>query len=185
MACDCAEWDFEYQSFDLYGYLTVQYCDDSTASTIRREYNGRSTGSPTWDEVSWKPACSDITTSGSSTHFSWSELTDHSPGNSHYPYAIIKSDLWTALEATRTAYGDSSGLHIESGYRNPLGNASISPKGAGQSRHMWGDAVDMWPIGQDWNFGTWDALRAVARANGFTYNEEYSDDPSHLHVDLR
>jgi hypothetical protein len=163
--------------------IQVQHCPgNATTSTMRQEY----WGGATWPEVTWKPACSDFSSSGGSTNFTWSQLnggfTDGNPhGSAPNGWGIIKSGLWTALESTRTAFGTE--LHIESGYRCPHGNKNVG--GKPQSRHMQGHAVDMKPIGVTWNEDTWEDLKDVALANGFTWNEAYEDDPSHLHVDQR
>lgn len=156
------------------GYVQrPQACGDAR-DTIIAEYRN---GGPGYPAVNWVPGCGDFSSGGGSAHFSWSEL-NHSPGSGHPPYGIVS--IWSQLEDTRTNHGNVP-ITIHSGYRCPHGNHAVG--GAGQSRHMWGDAADM--STGNWGQTEWDLLRQHALQAGFTWYEPYDWDPSHLHVDRR
>lgn len=61
------------------------------------------------------PDCDDITTTGGSSHFTWSELNGgFSSGNPHTNYGMVSSALTSGLEATRTNYA-RGGIMLSSG----------------------------------------------------------------------
>jgi uncharacterized protein YcbK (DUF882 family) len=106
---------------------------------------------------------------------------NQSPGSGHMPYSAFQLFMWNELEDVRSEF-DNEPIIIDSGYRCPHGNAAVG--GAGQSRHMWGDAVDMHSQGT-WNHDAWLDLQAAAVAAGASFIEPYSQDPSHVHADWR
>jgi len=134
----------------------------------------------------WVPGCSDFSSGGGTTSFSWSEL-NRSPGSGHPPWGIVT--IWTELEHTRNEYQDQP-ISIGSGYRCPHGNAAIGPPaGASTSRHMRGDAADMKKVVQDpndWDEDEFNLLKAAATEAGFQYFLGWAAYASHhLHADMR
>jgi hypothetical protein len=103
----------------------------------------------TWT-VNLTPKCSDFTQTAQSDHFSYDELTTQS-GTS---WAILRSVLTDpassgrSLDYWRQLLGGVPQI-VNSGYRGPYHNATMTDAngnpapGATQSRHMYGDAVDM------------------------------------------
>lgn len=91
--------------------------------------------------VTLSPRCSDFTRTARSQYFSHAELTR----NNTHAWAIIRSPLTVpassgyGLDRWRQLYG--APRNTNSVYRCPHRNALVS--GASQSRHMFGDAVDM------------------------------------------
>src|SRR5690606_8243370 len=133
--------------------------------------------------VGLTPSCSDFASGGGSAHFSWSELNGgFSTGNPHGPWGKVTGTLTSGLEETRTNYNRGS-IVLASGYRCPHGNAAVG--GASQSRHMWGDAADMYSAAHPWSFAEWTLLSEAAEQAGATFIEPYSQDPSHVHADWR
>jgi hypothetical protein len=133
-------------------------------------------------QVGFIPVCTDFSSGGQTAHFSWSQL-NQLPGSGHPPWGIVRARLWNGLENTRTQYNRGE-LHITSGYRCPHGNALVAGSDP-HSRHMWGDAVDMYSQNQTWNQSEWTLLRDAAVAAGATNFEAYAVDPTHLHVEWR
>jgi hypothetical protein len=80
------------------------------------------------------PNCSDFTQQSGSQYFTFQQLT-----GGGYAWAILRNDLFTGVDATRTNYGQAQ--TINSGYRSPFHNASVG--GSSTSRHMFGDAADV------------------------------------------
>lgn len=92
-------------------------------------------------QVNLTPACSDFTQSAHSAFFTFKELSVNEPhawALVREPLTIDKSDGY-GLDKWRDAYGSSR--IINSAYRSPKKNADVG--GAAQSRHMYGDAVDL------------------------------------------
>ncbi len=91
--------------------------------------------------VNLTPECAWFTQSASSQYFTFSELHV----NDFYSWALIRQPLVVnkssgyGLDRWRELYGGPR--TVNSGYRSPSKNASIA--GAAQSRHMYGDAVDL------------------------------------------
>lgn len=91
--------------------------------------------------VNLTPTCSDFTQSAHSVYFSYAELTVNEP----HTWALIREPLTIdksngyGLDKWRDAYGSSR--IINSSYRSPVKNSQVG--GAPQSRHMYGDAVDL------------------------------------------
>jgi len=116
--------------------------------------------------------------------FPFSLLND---GN--YSWGVIRNNYlydFTAQMQSQVQYQFGYNIRVTSGYRNPYRNWQVG--GAYLSRHQWGDAVDVKPasapggcIGQ----ATWNELHTGALNAGGTWFELYSDDCTHLHVDLR
>jgi hypothetical protein len=92
--------------------------------------------------VNFVPNCGSFTNSAASEFFSFSELTVNSGASS---WAIIRPPLTVAkssgygLDRWRQLIGTPQ--HANSVYRTPAHNWAIG--GASQSRHMYGDAVDL------------------------------------------
>lgn len=91
--------------------------------------------------VNLTPACSDFTRTAHSEYFAFSELSVNSP----YTWALVREPLTIekssgyGLDKLRAEYG--AARIVNSAFRSPQKNASIG--GASQSRHMYGDAVDL------------------------------------------
>jgi len=168
---------------NISGPVATEYCPgESEKSTMIKEYKAETPGA-NWPVVSWVPACTDLTDSETnSTNFSWNEL-NHAQGNPHRPMSGVKAALFTNLESTRTHFGGP--IVITSGYRCPHGNKAVT--GAGQSRHMWGDAADMKPTNYTPTEAEHDALRSAAESAGATFLSEWADYPDdrHVYVDWR
>ncbi len=115
--------------------VTVQSCPgDSVRSAIKKEYKDH-------PEIGLTPDCADFTTSKGSANFSFGQLN-----TGDYSVALIKDPLISAgpyssygLEAWRNAYGFP--MIVNSAYRNPIRNINVG--GAGDSRHLYGDAADI------------------------------------------
>lgn len=134
-------------------------------------------------QVSWTPACDDFSSGGGTANFSWGALANHS-ANQHFPRGIVRQVLWTGLEGTRTEVGNEP-LTIGSGYRCPVGNSQTSPPGGQNSRHMYGDAVDVKGTGE-WTEERFDSLRAAAERAGAKFLMNWNSYASHhLHADWR
>jgi hypothetical protein len=91
--------------------------------------------------IAYQPSCADFTQTRHSTHFTFANLNV----NAVYHWALIKQPLTTSadypyvgLDAWYENYGSGQ---INSAYRSPAHNAAVG--GVAQSRHMYGDAVDM------------------------------------------
>jgi hypothetical protein len=101
---------------------------------------------------------------------------------------MIRSTMLGPLDSTAYSYFMYTGswIRIDSGYRCPHGNKLVG--GVAASRHMNGDAVDIkpqnYPAG-DMAYADWLILRNTGRNSGFTFNEAYADDETHVHVDMR
>jgi hypothetical protein len=100
--------------------------------------------SPTaYSDYEWKPACSDFSQTNSSYYFSHDELSDDGNGTT---WAVLRASLLAAAstgsgaDAWRTEYGDER--TVSSGYRAPQHNKDVG--GALGSRHMFGDALDLY-----------------------------------------
>jgi hypothetical protein len=97
--------------------------------------------------VNLAPTCSSFTQSAHSVHFSFAELNASNP----YSWAIIRFPLTVAessgfgLDRWRANAGGTPRF-VNSAYRAPAHNAAIG--GASQSRHMFGDAVDLRNLSQ-------------------------------------
>jgi hypothetical protein len=134
--------------------------------------------------VGFIPFCSAFSTGGSSQHFSWEEWT---VSGYHQPWAIAAPDMFTHLEDTRSNY-DRGALLITSAYRCPHKNASL-PGAAQNSRHQYGDAVDLVPLNQEWGYGEWELLSSAAQQAGATFIEPWGTGPGqtddHVHADWR
>ncbi len=133
---------------------------------------------------SWRPTCDDFASGGGTGHFSWSELNGgFSTGNPHFPWGHIKPTLELGLELTRFMY-NRGGIIINSGYRCPHGNHAVN--GVTQSRHMYGDAVDMRSADHPWTKDEHDLLWEAAYYAGSTWRSTWgSYSGNHLHADWR
>jgi hypothetical protein len=137
-------------------------CSNSVVEIMYQEYRN-----PIYSN-SLRPSCADFKSSGGSTNFQWSELTNHLPGNPHYPWGIVKSELTAGLEATRTAY-NHGGILLTSGYRCPHGNSAAG--GETNSSHTHGTAADMYSADhgrQAWTETEFLRLRNAAFSTGKT-----------------
>ena len=121
--------------------------------------------------VSWTPDCSDFTQSESSTHFSFSDLNSGT-----YSWAVIDNDLEDGVD---DVYDDYGSIDINSGYRSPIKNNQVG--GATNSRHVYGDAVDI-----DSDSSTWDDIAASAySAAGGCIEPKADSGTGHVHSDWR
>jgi hypothetical protein len=164
-----------YIGASLWGTLAVVFsvCDDERDNMIDEYRQAQLVG---------QPECSDLHSSGGTTHFTWSELNGgFSGGNPHNPWGWVEEAMKTALESTRTEY-DRGGIQLSSGYRCPHGNATL-PGAAPNSLHQFGLAADMQSAEHDWTEEEFDLLRSAANTTGpselLNWNS-YSD--HHLHA---
>lgn len=132
-------------------------CPDQAQNDLRNEYI-----TDTIVHGQLLPSCSDIRTGSGTQNFSWGELANHDANSDHYPWGIVDSSLFSALEATRTGYDDQP-IAISSGYRCPKGNREAN--GVSLSRHMVGMAADMYGSGVTWNEAAFDSLKSAANGN--------------------
>lgn len=88
-------------------------------------------------------------------------------------YGILAPILVERLQLIRTALAAS--ININSGYRSPKYNKSVG--GANYSRHMYGDAVDMWSEEK-----SLDELKKECIDKGASFYQVYR---SHIHCDWR
>lgn len=135
-----------------------------------------------------RPGCSDFSSGGGTTHFSWSVLNGgFADGNPHPPWGMVSAALKVGLEGTYSNYFNPTDIRVNSGYRCPHGNASSSVGGVPNSPHTHGTAADLWTwsLGPTWSQSQFDVMRNAALAAGavssLPYNF-YSD--HHLHVEF-
>jgi hypothetical protein len=133
--------------------------------------------------VNLAPTCSSFTQSARSANFSFAELNVGSP----YSWAIIRTPLTTpassgyGLERWRANAGGVPRI-VNSAYRPPAHNATVS--GASQSRHMFGDAVDLRNVSRTQTEYTFMAQAAIDA--GASYVEPISmSGVGHIHADWR
>jgi len=88
-------------------------------------------------------------------------------------YGVYQAHMVATLQAIRSNTGGA--LHVNSGYRRPSYNASVG--GATYSRHMYGDAADMYSSVVSLN-----GLKNHCNSQGADYVGMYS---SHVHCDWR
>jgi Peptidase M15 len=88
-------------------------------------------------------------------------------------YGVYQVHMVDKIQSIRSQTGGA--LHVNSGYRNPSYNSSVG--GATYSRHMYGDAVDMWSSATSLN-----GLKTRCNNLGADYVGMYS---SHIHCDWR
>lgn len=111
----------------------------------------------------------DNTTYSNPGHFSFGEIN-----SGDYDVAIFT--IAQHLENIREAIGNLA-MPVNSGYRNPIRNASVG--GATNSRHIYGDAVDIglqdWDKDGDKDEDDWILMKNAADAEGASYIEPYED----------
>lgn len=78
--------------------------------------------------------------------------------------------------------GRGSPIVVTSGYRCPTKNANLNPPGARNSRHVYGDGVDIKPSVLDKCAEMSNVLQAAQLANA-SFTDTYSD--CHVHADWR
>jgi hypothetical protein len=128
--------------------FTIDSCD-TDRNNIITEYSAYS--------VNLTPACANFTQTASSQYFAFSAFN-----TGDYAWALVKAPLTApsnsdGLDAWRAAYG--AARTINSAYRNPAHNAAVG--GAAQSRHMYGDAVDL--RNQSGTQNEWNAMVLAAQ----------------------
>jgi len=101
-------------------------------------------------------------------NFLFSELIKPSFG----PYIVLQPHAIAHLQALRDVLGATQ---VISGFRNPSHNTSVG--GATWSRHMYGDAFDLYP-----SETSLDLLFEACEAEGATYRQLYE---GHVHCDWR
>jgi hypothetical protein len=154
-------------------------CTDEEIRTMIAEYETF--------EVDLRPTCGDFANTGGTTHFSWSELNGGwAQGNPHQPWGMVRLALTNGLEATRTNY-NRGGIRLTSGYRCPHGNDAVG--GEPLSRHMHGQAADMYSADHPWTEQEFNLLRRAAartrpRPFELLFWESYPED-RHLHAAWR
>lgn len=133
------------------------------------------------------PFCFAFRSSGGSPHFSWSELNGEWAGGNesgHNPWGIMPDHTINQLEQTRANF-NNGGIVVSSGYRCPIGNANVG--GVSNSRHMRGQAIDMYASVycgcSNWTEAEFNELREAARITGpveLLNYDSYND--HHLHA---
>jgi hypothetical protein len=115
--------------------------------------------------IGWIPHCEDFRywldngNGENSVYFGWSDFA-----NEHdYPYfALIGWPLEVGVDQIQEAWSNlgNGTLYTNSGYRSPIHNCChISPAGAANSRHLFGDAMDFAS-----NSTTWQDLHDTAKS---------------------
>jgi hypothetical protein len=160
---------------ELYDWarLTRSYpsCGNAVKDTIMAEYRAFS--------VTIKPECEDFANSGGTANFSWAELNGGFAGGSgHSPWGIVRASMKTGVESTRTNY-NRGGIRISSGYRCPHGNRRSD--GVAQSRHMRGDAADMYSVDHAWTETEFNLLKAAADLTGPVESFTWATYPNDRH----
>ena len=127
------------ESYDVPAYAQApvmpKWCPGDTDRTnLRQEYYSYS--------VDLSPSCADFSDSRHASYFTFSEINV----TGGYSIALVKDGLIASsasghgLDKWREEYG--SARTITSGFRSPAHNASVG--GRAQSRHMYGDAADLY-----------------------------------------
>jgi len=91
------------------------------------------------------PTCADFTNDVHTIHFSF-----HALNSGDYKWAIITDALLTGSECIYQHLPPAKKMQVNSGYRNPLHNASIDGS-AKESQHIYGKAVDMQTSKSSWD----------------------------------
>ena len=134
--------------------------------------------------INLSPTCNSFTQSAHSVFFTFAELNVNNP----YTWAIIRSPLTApssvgyGLDKWRQSYG--SARNTTSVYRAPAHNKAVN--GVSDSRHMFGDAVDL--LNQSQHQSEWDAMVTAAGLTGAKadYIEPLSiSGLPHVHADWR
>ena len=117
------------------------------------------------------PECGDLSSRGGSPHFPFSDL--NSGDYVDPPWAWITDSLTYGLERMRDRYGRP--LRVNSGYRNPVKNDTVSD--APRSPHQFGRAVDIDAVTN--TEAEIKALKIAADDAGASYVKTYG---GHVHV---
>lgn len=147
----------------------INNCGDQRGNIIA-EYNQ--------EGVAFTPNCSDFTQSVPSlSHYSFSQWN-----SSTYGWAILKDTVVSNTYCVVANHGSTP--PFSSGYRNPVRNLQVS--GALNSRHVYGDAVDLDTPNAP-NNTMYNALRTIAKGGscGVACVEPRSIAPNHFHADYR
>lgn len=127
------------------------------------------------------PKCEDFSRTGGTAHFSWTDWTQGAGGHAG-GWAIGK--IWAQLENWYAEYG-RGGFRVTSGYRCPHVNASL-PDHAVDSRHMSGEAIDVYSRDHVWTLEEFTTMQLAAIRAGSTWQSgwnTYTD--HHLHAQWR
>jgi hypothetical protein len=119
------------------------------------------------------PRCDDFTQQSSSRHFQFNELN-----SGRYKWAILRSSMTTGIDHVHGNYRGR--LRVNSGYRNPRHNASVTGSAKRDSRHMHGDAVDLQSTET-----TFDQIRDAGRDAGACVEPASISGYGHVHLDWR
>jgi hypothetical protein len=142
-------WSFEFSLYSIYDYWWYSdyvyitdnspSCQSAEVQEMMAQYRDASLFTGTF-----RPTCWDFDSTGRSVRFTHTELTTGMDTR----WAILKPSL---LADSTTGYGADAWRHeygssriSTSGYRSPQHNADITPAGALNSQHMWGDALDLY-----------------------------------------
>jgi hypothetical protein len=181
-------------SFRIVSNYTVEQDRANNTGFLLDDFSFDAIGGPCGDErdklrkeyidykVGLSPLCENFTQSASNAYYQFAELNT---GN--YSWALLRDPLTRSgadygLAAWVTAIGNTP--KINSAYRNPKRNYGI-PGAAGQSRHMYGDAVDL--KNKSRTEKEYQKLQKAARSAGASYIEPL-DGPCGLgcvHADWR
>ena len=116
------------------------------------------------------PSCATFTQSASNAYYSYGQLS----ANNTYSWSILRFPLTVS---SSTGYGlekwvvnIGAAYPLNSVYRSPAHNIAVG--GAANSRHVYGDAVDM--RNQSGSYADWSYLIVAAQAAGADYTEPTS-----------
>lgn len=106
-----------------------------------------------------------------------------------YSWAIVNSRMAEGYQIIAENYVPHP-ANINSAYRNPVHNHNIRPRGAEESQHVYGTAVDIQTVAIGHagaaNEEDWKILRKVSEIANPTYTERLKESgPGHVHVDWR
>ena len=110
-------------------------------------------------QAAYIPKCNEFTNSAHSPHLSFQALN-----TGDYLWAILRGQMLEGSECIYKHLSASEHLLVNSGYRNPFHNAKI-PNSAPESRHIYGDAVDI-----QTGTTTWDEYKGSRRHVAHVWN---------------
>jgi hypothetical protein len=161
-------------TYDVARYTTPLLCGDVRDQIVQEYYLYL---------VALTPTCSTFSNSiGPDPYTIWTLIPDETA--SYKPWAIIQAYLPPNLNLVQSQISQT--LSISSGYRNPAAEYAAAQangvKPAHNSRHMYGDAVD---IRASNNSGYWSQLRTAGHTAKACVEPSNISTYSHAHLDWR
>jgi hypothetical protein len=176
-------WEYLGASAFLMAQLGAQAsnsCNNPDVDAIVTEYRVQT------PRVEYIPGCGDFryyVDGENSTYFGWSDFANEHDYNGYY--AIIASVLESGVDAIQDAwYNLGNGtIYSTSGYRNPVHNREhITPAGAANGRHIYGDAMDLASNASNWQ-DMWNT--ATSQSPRPCAEPQILSGTGHVHVDYR